>query len=166
VTETLKAHLYNEVQARAPFENAWRMAKALLSAGNRLVLELTPEPKTREQEKKYHAMIGDIARQVALIPGRQREKPEDAKRLLVSAFREDTKSDPDFVHEWAKFGHFQLAPGLRGELVALGLPTRKFSKPLAIAFITWLEVFGAEHQVQWSNESHIDAETGEILEAA
>lgn len=131
---------------------AWEFAHRAVQAGHEIAVSITLEPKTREQEKKYHAMIGDIARQVPLIPGRERESADDAKRLLVSAFRVDTLTDPDLKGEWAKFGHWQLAPGLRGELVALGLPTRKFSKKLAVAFITWLEAFGAEHGVVFRDE--------------
>src|SRR5690606_32501596 len=40
--------------------------------------------KSRDQEEKYHAMIGDIAKQVDL--NGQRWGVDDAKRLLVDAF--------------------------------------------------------------------------------
>ena len=165
MTDRLTFTLWNPQQAHASLMEALQWAKSMLMAGHRLVLEIRLEGKTRPQEKKYHAQIGDIARQVML--GDRFWPDEDAKRILVSAFREDTKADPDLAPHWATFGQWQLVPGLRGEFVVTGIPTRKFPKPLASAFIEWLYAFGAEHGVKWGMDAaKIDAETGEVMDAA
>ena len=104
--------------------------------------------KTREMEAKYHAMIGDITNQVKIYG--QHWKPEDMKRILVDAFKDDTRDDPDLGPEWAAFGDMRVAPKLRGGgVVVLGEQTRRFSRKLAAAFIEWLYAFGAEYGVVW-----------------
>jgi hypothetical protein len=104
--------------------------------------------KTRDQEEKYHAMFGDIARQVP-VRG-ERRTADDMKRLLFSAFKIDTQDDTDLRDSWAEFGNVRMEPGLRGEIVVFGEQTRKLPKKLASALIEWLYAFGAEHDVQWS----------------
>ena len=124
--------------------------------------------KSREQEKLYHAQIGDIARQYTHA-GRMWDA-DDMKRLLVDAFRRDTKDDADLKDCWATFGDIRLAPclGNHDGFVALGYPTRRFPKPLASAFIEWLYALGSEVGVTWSADAklceHIDVETAEITE--
>lgn len=125
--------------------------------------------KSRDQEKLYHAQIGDIARQY--VHAGRKWDAEDMKRLLVDAFRRDTKDDENLRAYWQLFGEMRLAPAIGADgFVALGYPTRRFAKPLASAFIEWLYAFGAEVGVSWSREARrperIDADTGEILEAA
>lgn len=136
---------------------------------------ITPVPdwlanlKSREQEKLYHAQIRDIARHY--VHAGRKWDAEDMKRLLVDAFRRETKDDPVLRDYWAMFGDMRLAPAIGSDgFVALGYPTRRFPKPLASAFIEWLYAFGVEVGVVWSRDARrperIDAETGEILETA
>lgn len=108
--------------------------------------------KSRPQEERYHAMISDIADQMALH-GRKWDA-ECMKRLLVDQFRRDTIKDPDLAAAWAEFGHIELVPSIDGTgVVMMGIQTRNFSKVLASAFIEWLLAFGAEVEIQWSNEA-------------
>jgi hypothetical protein len=126
--------------------------------------------KSREQEKLYHAQIGDIARQWTHA-GRKWDA-DDMKRLLVDAFWRDTKADTDLRDWWATFGDLRLAPAINSDgFVALGYPTRKFPKPLASAFIEWLYAFGVEAGIVWSRDAQrprerINPETGEIKECS
>ncbi|VTU38361.1 NinB protein [Variovorax sp. PBS-H4] len=109
------------------------------------------DTKTRLQEEKYHAMIGDIARQVSIYDGRM--LPAGSwKRLLVNAFKHDTKDDADLLEDWHKFGdNLELIPALNNPgFVAVGEQTRRFSLKLGSAFIEWLYAFGAEKDVRWS----------------
>ncbi|MFA7291880.1 MAG: recombination protein NinB [Rhodocyclaceae bacterium] len=105
--------------------------------------------KSRPQEEKYHAMFGDIARQVKL-QGVDLDA-ESMKRALFSAFKLDTKDMPEFVRAWREFGDMRMIVGFRGEIVMLGDQTRKLPKALASALIEWLYAFGAEHGVEWSD---------------
>lgn len=84
MSEVLRAHLTNPVQAREPFENAWNMAKALLMAGHRVVLEVKPEKRNDEQNALLHATLTEIAK-TREWAGRKRDV-ETWKRLLVAAW--------------------------------------------------------------------------------
>lgn len=107
--------------------------------------------KTRPQEERYHAMIGDIAKQFALH-GRLWDS-ESMKRLIVDQFRRDTAKDPDLGPLWDSMGTMEMAPSIDGTgLVALGWQTRRFPRKLAGALIEWLFAFGAENEIIWSNE--------------
>lgn len=115
----------------------------------RLVWKVEKDTKSRLQEEKYHAMIGDISRQCDLR-GQKLDK-ESWKRLLIDAFKHETKDDPEFVNDWAKFGSVQLLPALNHSgFVMVGAQSRRFSVKLAAGFIEWLLAFGAENDVRWS----------------
>src|SRR3546814_18968688 len=73
---------------------------------------------------------------------------EDMKRILVDAFKHETKNDPDFVDLWANMGDLRLVPAIgRDGFVPLGEQTRRFPKKLAAAFIDWLSAFMSEHRI-------------------
>lgn len=115
----------------------------------RVVVDDPLPAKSREQEKKYHAMIGDIARQFEHC-GRKWDA-DDMKRLLVDQFKRDTMKDPDIGPLWQGMGVVEMAPALDGSgVVALGVQTKKFPSRLAAIFIEWLLAFGAEINIEWS----------------
>lgn len=118
--------------------------------GRKCHIEVKPPLKSREQEQHYHAMIGDIARQVP-YNGKMRDADAWWKRLLIDAFKHETKEDPEFAAEWAKFGALQMVPALNHDgFVLIGEQSRQFTTKLAAGFITWLGAFGAEHDVKWT----------------
>lgn len=120
------------------------------SLGRKCHIEVKPPLKSREQEKHYHAMMTDISKQVA-YNGRLRDMETWWKRLLIDAFKHDTKDDPEFRDEWAKFGTMQLVPALNHDgFVAIGEQSRDFSVKLGEGFINWLGAYGAENDVKWS----------------
>jgi hypothetical protein len=143
--DTIRKPLYNAQQGYAALLEVWKVAKAHLVAGRRLVLVLQPETRTLAQNSHFHSLIGQIAQQI----GGDLADEEDAKRILISAFKINTINDVDLREEWAKFGDYRLGRGLYGETVMLGTQSRKFSLKLGAAFITWLEAFGAEHGVKF-----------------
>lgn len=109
--------------------------------------------KSRIQEEKYHAMIGEIAEQHKLF-GRLWDA-EDMKRILVDQFRRDTIKDPDIAPLWAAMGHVEMCPSIDGMgVVALGVQTRKFGKKLGSVFIEWLYAFGAENGIKTNENMH------------
>jgi hypothetical protein len=116
-------------------------------AGWRVTLS---EPlKSREQEEKYHAQLGDLANQWTLH-GRKWDA-ESMKRLCVDQFRRDTAKDPDLAPLWEGMGTVEMAPSIDGSgIVALGWQTRRFPKRLASAFVEWLYALGAEVGIVWS----------------
>ena len=105
--------------------------------------------KSRDQEEKYHAMIGDIAKQWRFCE--RKWDAEDMKRLCLDQFRRDTIKDPDLADEWASVGQIDMAPSLdKSGIVALGFQSRRLTKRLASAFVDWLYALGAEVNVVWS----------------
>lgn len=127
-----------------------RAAQACIEAPEGWVCRIGPPHKSRDQEAKYHAQIGDIASQVEYHG--QKFDAETWKRLLIDAFHYDTKDDPDLVDEWRRMGELQFMPALNHPgVIALGYQSRNFSRKLASAFIEWLYAFGAENNVQWKN---------------
>lgn len=107
--------------------------------------------KSRDQERHYHALIGDIAAQYQHAG--QSWDARDMKRILVDAFWRETKDDNDIGPLWWNMGRMELVPALRGKgFVALGIETKKFPAKLASAFIEYLLALGAELKITWSNE--------------
>lgn len=145
MADRITLSLREPVQAHKAFDFAWRQAKALLMAGHQLALTVAPETRRDNHNKHFHSLIGQISDQL----GGDLADKDDAKRILISAFRIDTRNDPDLAGEWAKFGDMRMGRGLRGEVVLMGMQSRDFTIRLARAFITWLEAFGAEHGVRF-----------------
>lgn len=114
------------------------------------------DTKSRLQEEKYHAMIGDVAKQVSIPDGRMLP-PASWKRLLVNAFKHETRDDPDLRESWCLFGDdLELIPALNNDgFVAVGEQTRRFNMQLGSAFIEWLYAFGSEYSVRWSTPKHM-----------
>lgn len=122
-------------------------SRACINAPDGFVCEVKPPPKSRPQEEKYHAMIGDIAKQVQIFGGTWEE--EDMKRLLVDQFARDMSALGTPLKRQGR-----VVPSIDGSgVVQLGVQTRKFLKAEAIAFIEWLYAFGAEQNVKWSERA-------------
>lgn len=145
MSERITLSLWEPVQAKQAFNAAWERAKALTMAGHRLTLTLAPETRRDNHNRHFHSLIGQISDQL----GGDLADRDDAKRILISAFRIDTRNDPDLAGEWAKFGDIRMGRGLRGETVLMGMQSRDFTIKLARAFIEWLYALGAEYGVQF-----------------
>ncbi|MDO9252573.1 MAG: recombination protein NinB [Hydrogenophaga sp.] len=137
------ALIQNKIRLRHAFTEFYKAGEDLVGSDQSFILEMRSVPKTREQEERYHAMVGEIAKQQTVM-GRKLSA-ESWKRLLVDAFKHDTKDDPQLARLWAEVGDMQMAPALNHDgFVMLGEQTRKFPKLLASAFIEWLFAYGAE----------------------
>jgi hypothetical protein len=110
------------------------------------------DEKTREQEKKYHAMLGDIAEQAKHL--NQVLSADDWKRLCVAQYRTDCiTNEVDKLADYWNKQNFRLIPSLDGgSVVALGAQTRKFPKYVAAGFIEWLYQYGAANNIRWTDE--------------
>lgn len=115
------------------------------------------DEKTRLQEKKYHAMLNDIARQCKHLNAVL--DADSWKRLCVAQFRADCISNhiPRLEDYWRR-NEFRLMPSLDGSsLVQLGAQTRDFPKYVAAGFIEWLYAYGADNNVEWTDpEDDVD----------
>jgi hypothetical protein len=114
--------------------------------GTKLIIE--EAGKSRMAEKKYHAMIGDIALQCRF--NGELYSAQSWKRLLVEAFANLMRIDaearglPDPFPE-----DVELIDGLDHEIIALGTQTRKFTREQADNFIEYLFAYGADRGVAW-----------------
>ena len=131
-------HLQSESQASALMAKVWPKVKDSLKAGKLLRMEIKAESKSRDQEEKYHAMIGEIAKQAQHLGAKW--SMEDWKRLLVDKF----------VRELSEVT--KVIPNLDNNgIVQLGLQTRNFTKEQAMDFITFLEAWGANNGIIFKN---------------
>ena len=124
--------------ATALMGSVWPKVKEALQAGKQLTLEIKQSNKSREQEEKYHAMIGEISKQAQHLGSKW--DAESWKRLLVDQFCRENDIKTGVV-----------IPNLSGEgIVQLGFQTRKFTKEQASEFVEWLNAWGAEHGITYS----------------
>ena len=121
-------------------------ANAVMHAADGYMVVIDEPTKKRIQEEKYHAMIGDISRQVDLLG--QRWDTEDAKRILLDAFARVMAANDTPIKQTAR-----IVPSLEGSgVVQLGIQSRKFRVREAAEFIEYLYAFGAENNVIWTDK--------------
>lgn len=139
-------------------DTARRNAKAqcdLAPDGCVVTFDLEPKKSTM-QEKKYHAMLNDIAESCVFM--NQTWSAEDWKRLLIAAFvdvmRDNAKAEskPDPFGDWGR-----VVPSLTGKgIVQLGVQSRNFTIPLASAFIEYLYAWGGWNNAVWNEAKGFD----------
>jgi CTP synthase (UTP-ammonia lyase) len=128
-------NLTSTEQAKTTIRHNWEKITKALDAGKHLTIEIKLVSKTREQEEKYHAMIGDIAKQAQHMGAKW--SAEDWKRLLVDQFARDS-----FMYG------APIVPNLDGTgIVQLGVQTRKFTKEQASEFVEWLYSWAANNGI-------------------
>lgn len=94
--------------------------------------------RTLDQNKKFHPMLRDIAKQV----------PVNVRGQMVLVDEEDWKAIATAVFEGeSRYAEFE------GRIVVLGTRTSKFSKKKCIEFIEFLYWLGSEHEVVWSEKA-------------
>jgi hypothetical protein len=121
--------------ATAVMGTLWPKVKEALASGKQLTLEIKDAGKSRDQEKLYHELIGQIAKQAQHIGAKW--DAESWKRLLVDSYCRE---------KGLKTG--AVIPNLAGDgIVQLGMQTRNFTKEQASEFVEWLHAWGAEHGV-------------------
>lgn len=100
------------------------------------------EPKKRRiQEEKYHAMIGEIAKQWKFLD--KLWSAESMKRLLVDQFIDAMREVGEPIDQQS-----EISVSIDGKrFVQLGIQTSLFSVKEATNFIEWLYAFGAEANV-------------------
>jgi hypothetical protein len=131
----MRYNLDDQAQATSLMKNIWPKVKDALAAGRKLTLEIKPASKSRDQEEKYHAIIGDIAKQAQHMGAKW--SPEDWKRLLVDQFI-----------KYQGLSGAMIVPNLDGTgIVQLGFQTRKFTKEQASEFVEFLLAWSSENGI-------------------
>ena len=136
----MKYDLDSQEQATALMQNLWPKVKAALASGKKLTMEIKPASKSREQEEKYHAIIGDIAKQAQHMGAKW--SPDDWKRLLVDLY---------CVEKQLPNGKVVPSLDMTG-IVQLGFQTRHFNKEQASKFVEFLMAWASEHGVELKGE--------------
>lgn len=133
----MKYLLKNKDQAKELMVKAWPQVLESLSIGIEMTVEFKEANKSRDQEKLYHELIGQIAMQAKHLGSKW--DAESWKRLLVDQFCRETGLKTGVV-----------MPNLSGDgIVQLGFQTRKFTKEQASEFVEWLYAWGAERGVTY-----------------
>ena len=131
----MRYDLDNYEQAQTLMKSVWPKVREALVFGRKLTLEIKPASKSRDQERLYHELIGQIAKQAQHMGSKW--DSESWKRLLVDKFvREE-------LNEATK-----VIPNLDNNgIVQLGLQTRNFTKEQASEFVEFLFAWCANNGI-------------------
>jgi len=125
-----------------------RAIEAIKSAPEGYVVRIGEPAKSRDQEEKYHAMLGDIRKSgLFRFLGRSDWSEEDIKRLLVDAFAAEMAQQGTPLNQQG-----QVVPSLdMCRTVQLGIQTRRFRKKEASAFVEYLYAYGTALGVEFAD---------------
>ena len=117
-----------------------RAVDAVRNAPDGRMVTIADAPKTRAQEEKYHAMIGEIAAQAKHLGATW--GAEDWKRLLLDKFARETGRS-----------HGKIIPNLDSDgVVQVGILSRKFGLEDGSEFIEFLHAWAAVHGIEFAGE--------------
>ena len=131
----MRYDLIDKSQAKSLMTMLWPKVLVALDAGRNLTLEVKDASKSRDQEEKYHAIIGDIAKQAQHMGAKW--DSETWKRLLVDKYCRETGLNSQIMANLDSDG-----------LVQLGFQTRKFTKEQASEFVEFLLAWCATNGVE------------------
>jgi hypothetical protein len=130
----MRYDLDSQEQASALMNNLWPKVKAALANGKKLTLEIKDATRTNDQNEKFHAMIGDIAKQAQHMGAKW--DADTWKRLLVDKYCRETGLNSKIMANLDNDG-----------LVQLGFQTRRFTKEQASEFVEFLQAWAADNGV-------------------
>lgn len=140
MAERMTMRLWEPAQAHKSLMHAWaECIKPMLVGGHRLVLEVKPETRSSEQNRRLWAMLTEVAAQVDWYG--QKLSPEDWKHIFTASLKKT-----------------RAVPGIDGGIVVLGQSTSRMTKAEMCDLQTLIEAFAAERGVLLG----VDMETGEI----
>jgi hypothetical protein len=138
----MRYDLDNYEQAQTLMKSVWPKVREALVYGRKLTLEIKPASKSREQEEKYHAIIGDIAKQAQHMGAKW--DAETWKRLLVDKYVREIGLTSKIMANLDNDG-----------LVQLGFQTRKFTKEQASEFVAFLICWCDQNGIELNDDSKI-----------
>lgn len=132
----MKYDLDSYEQSQALMGSLWPKVKEALKSGKKLTMEIKSQSKSRDTEKMYHAIIGEIAEQASHMGAKWTQ--EDWKRLFVDQFmREIGQSSGKVIPNLDNTG-----------IVQLGFQTRNFTQEQGSQFIEWLYAWAADNGIE------------------
>lgn len=113
------------------------MCQVIRDEGRKLQITVGEPSRTLDQNARLWAMLGDVSRQVQWpVDGKsQFLSPEDWKDLLSAGLHKEQR----------------VAQGIEGGFVILGQRTSQMSKRELAGLIDFIEYFGAEKGVEWTD---------------
>ena len=131
----MKYKLYEVNQAHSAMLVVWPKIKEIIQSGKKVILEVTEESRSNPQNKKFHAIIGQIASQAEHAGSKW--TVEDWKRFLIDQWCVDRELSGG-----------EVVRSLDGQrVVQLGKQSRKFSKAEGADFIEWLLMWSATNGI-------------------
>ena len=115
---------------------AWEVVGELLKSNKTVFVEVRSITRSDEQNKKLHAMLGDISKQ----------KTFNGKRLNIEQWKMIFVSG----HKVANSGNAEMAIGLEGEVINLRESTAKMSVSRLSSLIECISAWGAENDVKFT----------------
>lgn len=139
MTERISATLHSPQQGHVELMKAWHWAKAMLSAGHRLTLEVKKATRSTDANALFWSCLNDISRQVEWpVDGKtQKLSPDDWKDILSAGLKRAQR----------------VAQGVEGGWVMLGQRTSRMTVAEMSELITLCHAFGDQHGVRWSRTS-------------
>lgn len=131
--ERINLTLFNRQQGNTALRDAWPHIESALMAGVRLTVEIKPETRSNEQNRRLWAMLTEVSRQVDWHG--QKLSAEDWKHIFSSAMKKQ-----------------RAVPGIEGGFVVLGQSTSKMTKSEMSEMQELIAAFGAEHGVNFNFE--------------
>ena len=132
MAERMTMRLWEPAQAHKQLMHAWaEYIKPMLVGGHRLVLEVKPEPRSSEQNRRLWAMLTEVSSQVDWYG--QKLSPEDWKHIFTASLKKT-----------------RAVPGIDGGIVVLGQSTSRMTKAEMSDLQTLIEAFGSEKDVKFS----------------
>lgn len=138
----MRYNLDDQAQATSLMKHLWPKVREALAAGRKLTLEIKPASKSRDQEQKYHAIIGDIAKQAQHMGAKW--DAETWKRLLVDKYVREIGLTSKIMANLDNDG-----------LVQLGFQTRKFTKEQASEFVAFLICWCDQNGIELNDDSKV-----------
>lgn len=131
----MKYKLYEVNQAHSAMLVVWPKIKEIIQSGKKVILEVTEETRSDPQNKKFHAIIGQIAKQAEHAGSKW--TVEDWKRFLIDQWCVDRELSGG-----------EVVRSLDGQrVVQLGKQSRKFTKAEGADFIEWLLMWSATNGI-------------------
>lgn len=133
--------VWNQVNAMLKVAFSRRLPKAYLALGQEPF-----EVRDSVQNRRFHALIGDIAASVDL--GRK-FSPKVWKAKLVDEFEQELAANGETLPKPS-----QTVESLDGRrLITIRASTKNFTKPIAAQFIQFLYAFGVQHGAVFREKS-------------
>ena len=138
----MRYNLDDQAQAASLMQHLWPKVKESLAAGKKLTLEIKDAGRSNEQNEKYHAIIGDIAKQAQHMGAKW--DAETWKRLLVDKYCREIGLNSQIMANLDNDG-----------LVQLGFQTRKFTKEQASDFVAFLICWCDQNGIELNDDSKV-----------